>query len=131
MNACGQKTAFFDSMQSTPAGDEFNYYMHDGPAAFSFEVAGRISDSAVRELEQAGRIAFSTLEGRSLVIDLSYVTQVDEAGRLLLRDWHTSGAHLVATRPPARAIVASITGQPFDVVPHAAQYHTWHPVHSL
>jgi hypothetical protein len=65
------------------------------------------------------------------VIDLSYVTQVDEAGRLLLRDWHAAGAHLVATRPQARAIVASITGEPFEVIPQAAQYYTWHSVHAF
>jgi len=131
MKPCGQKTAFFDGMQAGPAEDDFNYYMHDGPAAFSLEVAGRISDSAVRDLEQAGRVAFPTLEGRSFVIDLSYVTRVDKAGRRLLRDWHAAGAHLVATRPQARAIVASITGQPFDVIPQAAPYSTWHSVHSL
>jgi len=91
--------------------DKFRYYMHDGPSAFSFELAGKLSDNAAGELEQAWRTASSVRPGRSLIVDISYVTQVDLAGRAMLRRWHDGGAQLVAKSPQARAIAASITGQ--------------------
>jgi hypothetical protein len=108
---------------------DFSYYMHDGQNAFSFEVAGTITDSAADEMEQAWKTASSTANVDSLVVDLSYVTDVSAAGRKMLRRWYDAGAQLVAKRPSGRSIVASITGLPFGVVAEAAPYHTWRPVH--
>ena len=85
--------------------------MHDGPAAFSFELSGRLSDEAARDLEYARRSASFVTRGRPLIVDLSYVTQVDSDGQTLLRRWYKDGAELVAKSPQARAIVESITGQ--------------------
>jgi hypothetical protein len=115
-------------MPAARTNDDFKYYMHDGPAAFSFEIAGRISDSAARELEQVWKTASSTADGLALIVDLSYVTQVDEAGRRLLGDWHDAGARLIAKRAPARTIVASITGQPCEGVAERARHQTWRPL---
>jgi len=89
----------------------FRYYMHDGPHAFSFELSGVLAGAAVGELAQAWRTASSTVRGQAFVIDLSYVTEVDEAGQRMLRQWFESGAELVAKWPAARAIIRSITGQ--------------------
>ena len=33
------------------------YYMHDGPSAFRFELAGSLDNEGARELEQAWRTA--------------------------------------------------------------------------
>lgn len=107
--------------------DKFRYYMHDGPSAFSFELAGKLSDNAACELEQAWRTASSVRPGRSLIVDLSYVTQVDLAGRAMLRRWHDGGAQLVANLPQARAIAASITGQSPEFIAAAAPHPTWRP----
>ena len=110
---------------------EFRYYMHDGPSAFSFELAGKLSDSAARELEQAWRTASSTIGGagrnRSLIVDLSFVTHAGPVGRGLLRRWHDAGAQLVAKSPQARAIAASITGQSPEFIAEAAPHPTWRP----
>ena len=61
---------------------DFLYYMHDGSTAFSFELAGRLSDEGVRELQQTWRTGSSMIGERSLIVDLSYVTGVDAAGQI-------------------------------------------------
>lgn len=110
---------------------EFRYYMHDGPHAFSFELAGKLSDDAARELEQVWRTASSTVRGaardRSLIVDLSFVTQASPAGRELLRRWHDRGAQLVAKSPQARSIAGSITGKSPELIAEAAHHRTWVP----
>ncbi len=107
---------------------EFRYYMHDGPDAISFELAGHLSDRAARELEQARRTASSTARGRSLIIDLSYVTGVDTEGRAMLRGWYVDGAQLVAKLPIAKTILASITRQSPAQIAETARSQTWRPV---
>jgi hypothetical protein len=107
---------------------EFRYYMHDGPNAFSFELAGHLSDHAARELEQVRRTASSTTGGRSLIVDLSYVTGIDSEGRAMLHGWYADGAQLVANRPAGRTIVESITGQGSTQIAEPARRQTWRPV---
>ena len=114
-------------MRKTPNSD-FRYYMHDGTTAFSFELAGRLSKDGARELQQSWRTASSTIEGRSLIVDLSYVTSIDIAGQHLLRGWHDRGAQLVAKSPEARALVQAITGQSFGDLVASARHPTWLPV---
>ena len=108
------------------AGD-FLYYMHDSATAFSFELAGRLSDDGARELRRAWRTASSVIGDRSLIVDLSYVTGIDVAGQDLLRGWHDRGAQLVAKSPEVRAMVRSITGQSADEISAAARHSTWLP----
>ncbi len=113
------------------SGNNFSFYMHDGARAFSFEIAGAISDCAALELEQAWKTASSAAAGQALIVDLSYVTRVDAAGRKILRRWFEQGAQFVAKLPQARAIVASITGQPFELVAESTQHRTWRPLHAF
>ncbi len=114
-----------------PEASDFRYYMHDGAAAFSFELAGRLSDDGARELQQTWRTASSVIGDRSLIVDLSYVTGIDVAGQKLLRGWHDSGAQLVAKSPQARALVHSITGQPASEHSAAARHSTWLPFRGI
>jgi hypothetical protein len=51
------------------------------------------------------------MSDRSLIVDLSYITGVDNEGRAMLHGWYAGGAQLIATRPAARKIVESITRQ--------------------
>src|ERR1039457_4933377 len=62
------------------------YYIHDGPAAFRFQLSGDVSGAGVRNLEQTWRTASSAFGGRSLVVDLTLVTGIDHAGRELLEN---------------------------------------------
>src|SRR5579872_3951350 len=45
------------------------YYMHDGPSAFRFELAGDLNNEAARDLDQAWRTASSMIGDRALVVD--------------------------------------------------------------
>src|SRR5579862_982068 len=109
---------------------EFLYYMHHGIAAFSLELAGRLSGESVRELQQAWRAASSIIGNRSLIVDLSYVTGIDVAGQRLVREWHDRGAQLVAKSPESRMLAQSITGQSVDELSAIAQHSTWLPFHA-
>jgi hypothetical protein len=110
-----------------PEASDFSYYMHDGSAAFSFELAGRLSDEGARELQQTWQTASSMIGDRSLIVDLSYVTAVDAGGQKLLRGWHDRGAQLVAKSPEARALIQSITGQAVGELSATARHSTWLP----
>jgi hypothetical protein len=90
-----------------------HYYMHDGPAAFRFELAGDFANGDAARLEQEWRTASSTIGGRTLIVDLSFVTATDEAARSLFRRWHAAGAQFAAISPQSRKLVESITGRPF------------------
>jgi hypothetical protein len=90
-----------------------HYYMHDGPAAFRFELAGDMDVNDAERLEQEWRTASSTIGDRTLIIDLSFVRTIDEAARSLFRRWHAGGAQFAAISPQSRLLVETITGRPF------------------
>jgi hypothetical protein len=90
-----------------------HYYMHDGPAAFRFELAGDLAAGDAARLEQEWRTASSTIGDRRLIVDLSFVTAIDEAARSLFQRWYAGGAQFAAISPRSRGLVETITGQPF------------------
>jgi hypothetical protein len=114
-------------MTSKGTDNQFRCYMDVGPAAFSFELSGRLSDEAARSLEYARRSASFVTRVRPLIVDLSYVTQVDSVGRKLLRRWYDDGARLVAKLPQAGTIVESITGQAPEFIATVTPHRTWLP----
>src|SRR5580693_3267770 len=67
------------------------YYMHDGPSAFRFELAGDLNDEGAARLDQDWRTA-SVVGSRALIVDMTFVTNVDERGRALLGRWYAQGA---------------------------------------
>ena len=111
--------------------NEFRYYMHDGPSAVSFELAGPLSDQAARELDRARLSASSIVGGRSIIVDLSYVSQIGEGARRMLRSWYDAGAQLVARRPQSEAIAKSIVGNAPLRLASAIRNATWRPVRLL
>jgi hypothetical protein len=111
------------------------YYMHDGPTAFRFELAGNLNQEGVRRLNQDWNTASSTLGDRRLIVDLTFVTGVDEQARALITRWHREGARLIANSPASRALAESILGQPLAEPPANARFAaasdwTWRPFHS-
>ena len=64
------------------------YYMHDGPSAFRFELSGDLNNEAARELDQAWRTASSMIGDRALVVDMTFVTGAEKEGRSLLARWY-------------------------------------------
>jgi ABC-type transporter Mla MlaB component len=103
-----------------------HYYMHDGPTTFRFELSGKLDREGAGRLDQDWRTASSVLGDRRLIVDLTFVTSVDEEGRALLAGWHREGALLVANsksheRSPNRSC-ASLFGvfkrtQPPQIAP--------------
>ena len=114
-------------MERKTIHSDFRYYMHDGETTFSFELSGRLSDDAARQLEQAWRTASSVIGKRSLTVDVSYVSAIDPVGQDLLRDWHNQGARFVANSHEAKALIESITGQSLPEAPAQARHSTWLP----
>jgi hypothetical protein len=90
--------------------------MHDGPTAFSIELAGVLAAEAAKKLEQDWRSAAEVIGEKELVVDLSYVTEIDPFGSQLLLRWRRNGATLVADRPESRALAESIIGRPLPPI---------------
>jgi hypothetical protein len=90
-----------------------HHYMHGGPAAFRFELAGDLNAGDAARLEQEWRKASLALGNRVLVVDLTFVTGIDEAARTLFRRWHARGAEFAAGSKQSRELVESITERPY------------------
>ena len=106
------------------------YYMHDGPSAFRFELAGDLDGDGARHLDQDWRTASSVIDGRTLIIDMTFVTQIDKAGRELLARWHRDGAQIVAKSKQSRELAEMALGKQLEVPPRVmrpAQDGTWAP----
>ena len=91
--------------------------MHDGPTAFRFELAGNLNHEDARRLDQAWRTASSVIGDRRLIVDMTFVTGVDERGRALITRWHREGARLIANSKASRALAESILGKPLPEPP--------------
>jgi len=103
-----------------------HYYMHDGPAAFRFELAGELDSNDAARLEQDWRVASSVVGNRTLIIDMSFVTSIDDTARNLFRRWHARGAQFAAKSRGSRELVESITGRLFlDDPPNPPTYRSW------
>ncbi len=92
---------------------EFLFYMHDGPRTFRFELSGNLAGIDAVRLEQAWRTASSTIAGKTLAVDLTFLTAADDQGRRLLESWWRAGAHFIANSDLSRNLIESITGQPY------------------
>jgi hypothetical protein len=101
---------------STGRSDDLCYYMHDGPDAFRFELTGRLSQDAARDLEQAWCTAASTIGKRRVIIDLSGLTGIDRNGHELLDRWAGAGAQLAVVNPRAAARLQPMIDRPVTVL---------------
>jgi ABC-type transporter Mla MlaB component len=106
------------------------YYMHDGPSAFRFELAGDLDEEGARQLDQDWRTASSVIDGRTLIVDMTFVTNVDAAGKALLARWQRDGAQIVAKSKQSRELAEAAFGKPLDTTPRVlrpTQDGTWTP----
>jgi hypothetical protein len=104
---------------TTMKAPALRYYMHDGPTAFRFELAGHLDDAGARRLEQDWRTASSTLGDRRRIVDITFVTGVDEQGHALITGWHRQGAWFIVNSKASRALAEAIVGEP---LPEALPY---------
>ena len=108
----------------------FSYYMHDGPRAFSIELAGILAAEGTNQLEEDWRDASAAIGNKELVVDLSFLTQIDPAGRQLLLRWFRNGATVVANTPESRALAESIIGHPLPPmagIAYTSSPYRWGP----
>ncbi|MGD1095675.1 MAG: hypothetical protein ABSB35_27240 [Bryobacteraceae bacterium] len=102
------------------------YYMHDGPAAFRFELAGDLDANDATRLEQDWRTASSSVGTRTLIIDISFVTAMDEAVQSLFRRWYAGGAKFAARSRRSRELVETLTERRFTPEPaRATPVQSW------
>jgi hypothetical protein len=106
------------------------YYMHDGPSSFRFELAGDLDNEGARRLRQDWRTASSAIGARRLIVDMTFLTGAGEEGRSLLARWHAEGAQLIAKSKVSRELAeAIIGGRLADVAPsgNTGAERTWLP----
>jgi hypothetical protein len=102
------------------------YYMHGGPARFRFELAGDLNAGDASRLEQVWRRVSRAMGKCLLVVDVSFVTGIDEAARSLFKCWHARGAEFAASSKQSRELVESITESPYTgESPHEPTYQPW------
>jgi hypothetical protein len=90
------------------------YFMHYGPAAFRFELAGELDTDGAFRLERDWLKASSLIGQHALIVDLTFVTGAQAAGRSLLARWYAAGARFVAQSKTSRALIEAITGRPLN-----------------
>ena len=105
---------------------DLSYYMHDGATTFRFQVAGTLSKSSVRDLEQAWETASSVIGNRIVIVDVSELTSIDASGQEVLRGWHARGAQIVAISLRAGERLRLITDEPITVL-EATKAPAWRP----
>jgi len=105
---------------STGRSKDLCYYMHDGPDAFRFELTGRLSRDAARDLEQAWRTAASMIGQRRVIIDLSGLTGIGRDGHELLDKWAGEGAQLAVVNHRAATRLQPMIDRPVTVLTAAA-----------
>ena len=89
------------------------YYVHDEPDAFRIELSGSLSGDGAGSVYHAWRTALSIIGLRPTVIDITYVANVDDRGRRLLRLWRRHQARIVAASPHSRALAESVLDEPY------------------
>jgi hypothetical protein len=102
--------------------------MHDGPSAFSVELAGTWAAEGAEKLEQDWQNSFAVIGRKELIIDLSFVAEIGPRARQLLLRWFRNGATIVANTPKSRALTESIIG---CSIPSTSRIpNTWSPYRS-
>lgn len=77
---------------SRPQVSALKYYIHDGTAAFRFQLIGDLRDLDVKELSGCWLTARSTFGSRKLVLDLKGLRSTDDAGKEWLLTMVREGA---------------------------------------
>ena len=97
------------------------YFMHDGPAAFRFELLRALDSEGARRLDQDWRTASSAIGDRALMVDVTYLDSAEDEGRALLGRWHGEGAKFVAKSKVSCERAAAIIGKPVHEVATSTQ----------
>lgn len=108
----------------TPA---LQYYMHEGRTTFRIELAGEVTSEDAWRIDQDWRVASCKVGDRRLIVDMTYVTRVDDWVRALFVRWHKEGAQFVADSQSARLLTEWILGEPVPESTSGELKSTWLP----
>jgi hypothetical protein len=103
------------------------YYMHEGRTTFRIELAGEVTSDDAWRIDRDWRFASSAGGDRKLIVDMTFVTRVDDWVRALFVRWHQEGAQFVAASPSARMLAEWILGEPVPESTPDALQGTWLP----
>ncbi len=70
----------------------FKYYIHDGTASCRLQLIGQLTDANLPELSGCWRTARTILGNRTLILDLTGLNSVDDAGKQWLASMSQEGA---------------------------------------
>jgi hypothetical protein len=98
-------------------GHGLHFYLHDDWDAFRLEVAGSLSGEGVQRVYQAWRTALSIIRTRTVIVDITFITEADNRGRALLRLWYQHGAKIIAKSPDSRAIAGPFVREALPAAP--------------
>src|SRR5512139_1642285 len=82
--------------------------IHDNQESLSFQLEGRLAGAWVKEVEQCWKSTLAQQRKPILLVDLTGVTFIDDAGKACLAAMHHQGAELVAADCLTKEIVAEI-----------------------
>ena len=84
--------------------------IHDAKGPLRLQLEGRLAGAWVYELEHCWHTAKASHPNRTLAVDLTGVTFIDQAGRYLLQLLHRDGVRLVGSGLLWQDILEYITG---------------------
>ena len=84
--------------------------IHDAKGPLRLQLEGRLAGAWVYELEHCWHTAKASHPNRTLAVDLTGVTFLDQAGRYLLQLLHRDGVRLVGSGLLWQDILEHVTG---------------------
>ena len=93
-----------DKGRSRSRASLFRYYIHDSAEAFRIQLLGELTADELPELNGCWNTANTTLQNRKLIVDVTGLKAVDEAGREWLGTMFAAGAIRVPYLPRAGAV---------------------------
>jgi anti-anti-sigma regulatory factor len=84
-------------MVEQKVGPMLKITLHEAAGPLRMELEGRLAGAWVCELEHCWHTAQTSHPNRTLAVDLTGVTFIDQAGRYLLRWMHRDGVRLVGS----------------------------------
>lgn len=110
-------------LRSTEKGSQtLRYFLHDDPDAFRMELGGSLTHPGAESAYRAWQSSMPVLGGRPVIVDISFVRQVDQAGRDVLRRWRQQGAQIIARSSESRALAGGFAAEP---APLPAPKRSW------
>ena len=83
--------------------------VHDEPESLTFLLEGKLAGTWVQELQECWQRTIANRTGAAVRFDLTEVSYIDAAGKLLLSQAHKQGVELFASGCLMRAIVAELS----------------------